>query len=81
MTTADLAARVEVCGTCCFRSTNPYVTPDRGTAEFHDIMFACKRRAPVATGGLHCPTMTIWPMVARNDWCGEYRALSQEKNA
>ena len=63
----------ETCETCRFRSRNPWCNPDRGTAEFHVIMFACKRRPPVATGGLHCPTMTIWPMISNDDWCGEYR--------
>lgn len=65
----------EACETCRYRSARPWVNPDRGTAEFGDIMFACKRRAPVATGGLHCPSMTIWPMVSSADWCGEYSAL------
>ena len=60
------------CGTCRFRSSGPYINPDRGSAEFPGVMFACKRRAPVATGGLHSPTMTIWPMVANGDWCGEH---------
>lgn len=60
------------CYTCLFRSRDPHYNPDRGTAEYGPIMFACKRRAPVATGGMHCPTMTIWPMVSNDDWCGEY---------
>lgn len=63
------------CETCRWRSYNPYVNPDRGPAEFHAIMYACKRRAPVATGGLHCPTMTIWPMVSKDNYCGEHQPL------
>ena len=63
----------ETCATCRYRSPGPYLNPDRGSAEFHDIMYACKRRAPVATGGMHCPTMTIWPTVSSSDWCGEYQ--------
>ena len=61
------------CETCRFRSDLPYVNPDRGTAEFHEMQFACKRRAPIATGGMHCPTMTIWPQVGRTNWCGEHQ--------
>lgn len=68
--TKEMIART--CATCCWRSKHPYINPDRGTAEFGEIMFACKRRSPVATGGMHCPTMTIWPTVARTDWCGDY---------
>ena len=60
------------CETCRYRSVTPHCNPDRGTAEFHGIMYACKRRAPVVTGGLHCPTMTVWPMVTKDDWCGEH---------
>lgn len=61
------------CDLCRWRSTDPYYSPDRGTAEFRDLMFACQRRAPVVTGGLHCPTMTVWPMVTRSDFCGEFQ--------
>lgn len=50
----------------------PFVNPDRGTAEFQAIMYACKRRAPVVSGGLHCQTMTIWPTVSKDDFCGEH---------
>lgn len=63
----------ETCSTCRFRSDDPYINPDRGTAEFHHVMFACNRRAPVVTGGMHCPTMTIWPMVQNADFCGEHQ--------
>ena len=61
------------CETCRFRSNSPYINSDRGTAEFRDIMFACKRHAPVVTGGLHCPTMTVWPVIGQRDWCGEHQ--------
>ncbi len=67
----------KTCGTCRWRSVSPYINPDRGTAEFHTIMYACKRRAPVATGGLHCPTMTIWPTVSKDDYCGEHNCKDQ----
>ena len=80
LTEADRAT----CGNCKWRSDSPYINPDRGSAEFHDIMFACKRRAPVVTGGMHCHTMTIWPMVSRSDWCGEHqpvkRILEEQNN-
>lgn len=68
---------MDTCETCRFRSADPYCNPDRGTAEFSDIMFACKRRSPLVTGGLHCPTMTVWPMVKRSDGCGEHSAIKQ----
>ena len=67
------------CATCLYRSVNPHINPDRGTAEFHAIMYACKRRAPVATGGLHSPSMTIWPTVTNADWCGEYRTTAPDR--
>ncbi len=68
---------VPTCETCRFRSERPFVNPDRGTAEFHNIMFACKRRAPVVTGGMMSRSETIWPMVSSADWCGEYVAKVQ----
>lgn len=83
MADEKLIALAERCANCRWRSAAPYLNPDRGSAEFGDIMFACKRRAPVATGGLHTPSMTIWPMVCRDDWCGDYsdfRALAQKDN-
>ena len=64
---------MDKCETCRFRSGDLFYNPDRGTAEFHSAMFACKRRAPVVTGGLHCPTMTVWPMVMNTDFCGEHQ--------
>lgn len=78
--TQEMIART--CATCCWRSEHPYINPDRGTAEFGETMFACKRRSPVVTGGMHCQTMTIWPTVARTDWCGDYmRAHLKEQSA
>ena len=65
---------VPSCGTCRYRSDGPHVNADRGTAEFPDTMFACKRRAPVVTGGMMSNTMTIWPMVTKTDYCGEYES-------
>lgn len=65
------------CETCRWRSEQPYLNPDRGTAEFSDIMFACKLRAPVVTGGLHCPTMTVWPVIKKTDFCGEHSSKPQ----
>lgn len=69
---------VGTCATCRWRSVLPYVNPDRGTAEFGEAMYACKRRSPVVTGGMHCPTMTIWPTVARTDWCGEFQSATDD---
>lgn len=61
------------CETCRWIGDGPYVNPDRGTAEFSDIMYRCRRRAPVVTGGMMSNTMTIWPMVSHADWCGEHK--------
>ena len=32
----------------------------------------CRRRAPVATGGMMSASRTMWPVVSLNDWCGEH---------
>jgi hypothetical protein len=48
------------------------VNADRGTAEFDTPMHACKRHAPIVTGGMMSPTITAWPMVDFYDWCGEH---------
>jgi hypothetical protein len=64
----------ENCGTCRYKSASPYINPDRGSAEFAKTMFACRRNAPVVTGGLYCATMTVWPMVSNDDWCGKHSA-------
>ncbi len=73
------AGKRERCENCRWRSAYPFVNPDRGTAEFRDIMFACQRRAPVATGGLHTPSITIWPMVTLSHFCGEFTPTKQEE--
>lgn len=33
--------------------------------------------APVVTGGLYAPTMTVWPWVRLQDWCGEHAPEDQ----
>lgn len=62
----------ERCETCRWRSHTPRMNPDRGTAEFQAIMYACQRRAPVVSGGLHGPSMTLWPLVHNGNFCGEH---------
>lgn len=37
----------------------------------------CRRRAPVATGGMHCPEYTMFPRTSAEMWCGEYAAKEQ----
>ena len=74
MTDRPMTAAGEAgCETCAFRSDRFWINPDRGTAEFDGLHYACRRRAPVVSGGLHGPTMTIWPMVKPLDWCGDYQ--------
>ena len=61
------------CETCVFRSERPYINADRGAAEFGAVMFGCRRRAPIVTGGMMSHTITAWPMVTNDDWCGEHK--------
>jgi hypothetical protein len=70
---SDPAQIAATCETCRWRTDRPHCNPDRETADFPAIMYACKRRAPVATGGLHCPSMTIWPTVSKDNFCGEHQ--------
>lgn len=58
-------------GSClrCKFSGGSYIAPD------HDIKHSgikCRRHAPIVTGGMHAPTMTIWPWVDQTDWCGDF---------
>lgn len=32
----------------------------------------CRRRAPVATGGMMSASRTMWPVVQIDDWCGDF---------
>lgn len=58
------------CDTCCFALPDEdYSYPDDSAK---DIGIQCRRRSPIATGGMMSPTVTIWPKVKRDDWCGEY---------
>ena len=61
------------CADCRFRSEEPHMNLDHRPAEYIVPMFACKRRAPVVTGGMMSPPTTIWPTVTNDDWCGEHQ--------
>lgn len=60
----------ERCETCRFRG--PLYRP-ADHAITGEATFACRRHAPFVTGGLHAPTMTVWPWVRLEQWCGEWQ--------
>lgn len=68
----------KTCETCRWRG-RIYKPADQDVTA-GGLTFMCKRSAPMVTGGLHTPTMTVWPWVSRDDWCGEHqdRAPSPE---
>lgn len=35
-------------------------------------MNQCRRNAPIVTGVLDSPISPVWPMVALNDYCGDF---------
>lgn len=41
-------------------------------AEPYPVSGQCRRRSPVATGGMMSPEKTIWPVTSISDWCGEH---------
>ncbi len=59
----------ERCETCCFWAGEKMV-PD----EPYPVTGRCRRRAPIATGGMMSAAETIWPWTGLSEWCGEYRA-------
>ena len=57
------------CATCRF--LGPIYWPDdHGIKEVNT--FACRRNAPVVTGGMMSSTMTVWPWVRAAQWCGQH---------
>lgn len=62
----------ETCESCRFRG-GIYKPADHGIAGVDGLTFACRRNAPLVTGGLHAPTMTVWPWIRLDGWCGEYQ--------
>lgn len=70
--------RNERCETCRFRG--PLYRPaDWGVAQMDGVTFSCRRNAPFVTGGLHAPTMRVWPWVRLDDWCGEYAQIEGQE--
>lgn len=65
--------KAECCKLCIFWQAN-YCLPDKNITEFHSHG-ACRRRAPIATGGMMSPMSTIWPATDKNAWCGEFSPL------
>lgn len=65
---ADTAERERppFCGECDFWKPANYAP---NTWHFAG---ACRRHAPLATGGLHGPSETIWPTTRPHDWCGDF---------
>ena len=62
------------CETCRFRGPL-YSLPDHGVAGQNGMggmTFKCRRHAPLITGGLHSPTMTVWPVIQLHDLCGDH---------
>jgi hypothetical protein len=59
------------CETCRFRGVF-YVPADRPVTT--SPTYKCHRNAPVATGGMYSPSMTIWATVRMDDWCGEHQS-------
>lgn len=57
------------CETCRWRGEF-YIPPDHAVSALRT--YKCVRRAPMVTGGLHAPTMTVWPWVTLTDTCGEH---------
>lgn len=72
MQPTDTPARAETCETCRFRG-GVYRPADWGAAQIDGVTFSCRRRAPFVSGGLHAPSMVLWPWVRLADWCGEYQ--------
>lgn len=65
---------MQTCETCRFRG-RLYRPADHSIMG--DASYACKRNAPLVTGGLHTPTMTVWPWIRLDDWCGEHEPKEQ----
>lgn len=61
----------KTCETCRWRGRF-YKPADHGVTV-GDPTYMCRRRAPFVTGGLHAPTMTVWPWIHITDWCGEHQ--------
>ncbi|MBK8199186.1 MAG: hypothetical protein IPK75_12555 [Acidobacteria bacterium] len=61
---------MKTCENCKFQGG---FGPPQDQDVTHFVEFVrCRRRAPVITGGMMSATMTIWPQVHKNGWCGEY---------
>jgi len=61
----------ETCETCRYRG-GVHLPADHSINDL-GLSFACRRNAPFVTGGLHAPTMTLFPWIRLHDWCGEYQ--------
>lgn len=68
----------ETCETCRFKGPAYNPADASGFDELWEGVFSCRCKSPIATGGMMSPTMTIWPWIKSDDWCGEYEANPHE---
>ena len=71
-----MSEKKQTCEMCRWRGAT-YKPADQ-SITVGDPTFKCRRHAPFVTGGLHAPTMTVWPWIRLQDWCGDYEGLSHD---
>ena len=71
-----LCARCDWCRWCSFPL--PYCHDDK--SDSLPTKYKCRRRAPVATGGMMSPAWTMWPEVHADDVCGEFEERMVERS-
>ncbi len=68
------------CATCRFRGQTYYRPADQ-SINLDSLTYACRRNAPVVTGGMMSPTMTVWPWVGAHQWCGQHEPVQEDAKA
>lgn len=66
-TETEIAERC--CAVCRWRGESA-TYPDAGMSALTGLQ--CRRRAPIATGGMMSACVTVWPIVQADDWCAEF---------
>lgn len=57
---------------------SPVISDDPGGRCCRDCIhrrvatLECHRHAPLVTGGLYSAVETVWPLVAEDNWCGDF---------